>query len=436
MRKIKEILTNKDLRKKILFILFILFIFRVAAHVPLPGPDPEAIRGALGDALGGNPVLAFLDIFSGGAISQFSIVMLGLMPYITASIMIQLLTFISPKLEKLSKEGEEGRNKINQYTRLLALPLSFIEGYAGIRFLQFSASQAGAGYLSDLTTAQWAMMLLAIAGGTMFLMWLGELITEKGLGNGVSMIIFAGIIAGLPQIIGQAIQRLVVTDFASTEIVSYLGILLAILVVLVAIIFVTEGQRRLPISYAKKARGAKLYGGIESFLPIKLNMSGVIPIIFAGAFMNIPTMIGFFSTAANQDVARAATWIRDAFNPEGIPYAVFFFTLVFAFTFFSTFLYFKPKDVAENLQKQGGFIPGIRPGTQTNNYLTWLINRVTLWGAVFLSLIAVLPFLVQIFGGVGNIMIGGTSLLIVAGVAIEIKNQIEAQIVTRSYERI
>jgi preprotein translocase subunit SecY len=434
--RIKQIIANKDLVKKILYVLFILFIFRVAAHVPIPGPSPDAIRAFLGEALGSNSVLAFLDIFSGGGISRFSIVMLGLGPYITASIMIQLLTIVSPKLEQLSKEGEEGRNKINQYSRLIALPLAFIEGYAGIKFLQYSASQSGATFLADPSLNEWAMMLLAIAGGTMFLMWLGELITEKGLGNGVSMIIFAGIVAGMPQTVGQAVQKIIVTEYDPTEIMTQAGILAAVIVVIIAIIFITEGQRRLPISYAKRVRGAKLYGGIESFLPIKLNMSGVIPIIFAGAFMNVPSMLGFFANASNPTIAQAATWIRDAFNPQGLPYAIFFFLLVFSFTFFSTFLYFKPKDVAENLQKHGGFIPGIRPGTQTNLYLTWLINRVTLWGAIFLSLIAVLPFLIQIFSNVGNIMIGGTGLLIVVGVAIEIKNQIEAQIVTRSYDTI
>lgn len=434
--RIKQIIANKDLVKKILYVLFILFIFRVAAHVPIPGPSPDAIRAFLGEALGSNSVLAFLDIFSGGGISRFSIVMLGLGPYITASIMIQLLTIVSPKLEQLSKEGEEGRNKINQYSRLIALPLSFIEGYAGIKFLQYSASQSGATFLADPSLNEWAMMLLAIAGGTMFLMWLGELITEKGLGNGVSMIIFAGIVAGMPQTVGQAVQKIIVTEYDPTEIMTQAGILAAVIVVIIAIIFITEGQRRLPISYAKRVRGAKLYGGIESFLPIKLNMSGVIPIIFAGAFMNVTSMVGFFANASNQSIAQAATWIRDTFNPQGLPYAIFFFVLVFSFTFFSTFLYFKPKDVAENLQKHGGFIPGIRPGTQTSLYLTWLINRVTLWGAIFLSLIAVLPFLIQIFSSVGNIMIGGTGLLIVVGVAIEIKNQIEAQIVTRSYDTI
>ncbi|MDD3480813.1 MAG: preprotein translocase subunit SecY [Patescibacteria group bacterium] len=436
MKKFLEIISDKNLLKKILFIFFILLLFRVAAHVPIPGPDPENVRNFLAEAFKGNSLLSFLDIFSGGGISRFSVVMMGLGPYITASIMIQLLTMISPKLEALSKEGEEGHRKMNQYSRLLTLPLAFVEGYAGIRFLQYSGSQAGTDFLGNITLADWGLMLLSIAAGTMFLMWLGELITDKGLGNGVSIIIFAGIIAGLPQSVGQAVQKIIISEYDPTQIMTQAGILVAIVIAIIAIIFVTEGQRRLPISYAKKVRGAKLYGGIESFLPIKLNMSGVIPIIFAGAFMNLPTMIGFFSQVKNQTIANAATWIQETFNPQGLPYAVMFFVLVFAFTFFSTFLYFKPKDVAENLQKHGGFIPGIRPGTQTEKYLSWLINRVTLWGAIFLSAIAVLPFIIQIYANVGNIIIGGTGLLIVVGVAIEIKNQIDAQIVTKSYEGI
>ncbi len=436
MEKIKQIFANKNLLKKIGFILFILFIFRVAAHVPLPGPDIENVRSLLSDVFSDNSALAFLDIFSGGGISKFSVVMLGLAPYITASIMIQLLTMIVPKLEELSKEGEEGRRKINQYSRLLALPLSFVEGYAAIRFLQFSASQTGGNLLANITINEWIIMLLGIAGGTMFLMWLGELITEKGLGNGISLIIFAGIVAGLPQSLGQSIQKIFVPEFDSSELITQLGILGAIIAVIVAIVFVTEGMRKLQISYAKKMRGAKLYGGIESFLPIKLNMSGVIPIIFAGAFMNLPNMIGFFEGANTGWIANSATWVKETFNPQGIPYAVFFFVLVFAFTFFSTFLYFKPKDVSENLQKNGGFIPGIRPGTQTEKYLSWLINRTTFWGAAFLSFIAVLPFVLQMFTDLGNIVLGGTSLLILVGVAIEINNHINAQIITRSYENI
>lgn len=436
MNKLRQILGNKNLLKKIFLVLFVLFIFRVAAHVPIPGPDPASVREFLSQAFASNSVLSFLDIFSGGGISRFSVAMMGVGPYITASIMIQLLTMIFPKLEALSKEGEEGHRKINQYARIIAVPLAFIEGYGTIRFLQFSTAQAGGGFLSNLSIFDWGLMLLSIAAGTMFLMWLGEIITDKGLGNGISLIIFAGIVARLPEYLGQAIQKVFVPEFDSTELVNQLGILGAILFVIVAIIVINEGQRKIPISYAKRARGAKLYGGIDTYLPIKLNMAGVIPIIFAGAFMNIPTLIAFLERAKAEWISNAAEWVKVTFDPKGLPYTIAFFVLVFGFTFFSTFLYFKPKDVAENIQKNGGFIPGIRPGTQTEKYLSWLINRTTLWGAIFLSLIAVMPFIVQKFTGGGNLVIGGTGLLIVVGVALEIKNQVDAQIVTSSYDKI
>lgn len=432
MSKIKQIIQNKSLLKKIFFVLFILFVFRVTSHLPIPGPDPDKVRSFLTEAFSNNSALSFLDVFGGGAISRFSVAMMGVGPYITGSIMIQLLTMVIPKLEAMSKEGEEGRRKLNQYSRILAVPLAFIEGYGAIRYLQASTGN----FLGTPTVGQWTLMLLSITAGTMFLMWLGEMITDKGLGNGISIIIFAGIVSRLPEYVGQAIQKVFIPEFDSAELLTQGGVLLAVLVVLVAIIVVNEGQRKIPISYAKRVRGAKLYGGIDTFLPIKLNMAGVIPIIFAGAFMNIPTLIAFLANAKTAWIASTASWINTTFDPKGIPYAIFYFTLVFAFTFFSTFLYFKPKDVAENIQKQGGFIPGIRPGTQTQNYLSWLINRTTLWGAFFLSLIAALPFIVQNVANVGNLVIGGTGLLIVVGVALEIKNQINAQIVTSSYEKI
>lgn len=436
MNKIKQIIKNKELLKKISYVLFVLFVFRIAAHVPIPGPDPVKVKEFLAEAFSSNSALSFLDIFSGGGISRFSIMMMGVGPYITGSIMIQLLSMIFPKLEAISKEGEQGQRKLNQYSRMLAIPLSFIEGYGAIRFLQISTANTGGTFLGNPSIGQWALMLLAICGGTMFLMWLGELITEKGIGNGISLIIFAGIVSRLPQYIGEAIQKSFIPEFDPTELIKSGTILLAAVLAIVVIVVITEGQRKVPISYAKQMRGTKIYGGIESYLPIKLNMSGVIPIIFAGAFMNIPTMVGVLTSAKNQWIANSAEWIKTTFDPKQVPYMVAFFILVFAFTFFSTFLYFKPKDVAENIQKHGGFIPGIRPGTQTEKYLSWLLNRTTLWGAIFLSAIAVMPFLIQKFANTGNLVIGGTGLLIVVGVAIEVKNQVEAQIITRSYERI
>lgn len=434
MGYIKRVLANKELRRKIIFILFLLFIYRLIAHVPIPGPDPEMVQSFIGGVFESNSVLSFIDVFSGGGMSRFSIAMMSLGPYVTASIMIQLLTIIVPKFEQLSKEGEQGHRKINQYSRILTVPVAYIEGYGMIRFLQSISARSGENFLTNLSVGQWFVMLTAITAGTVILMWLGELITEKGIGNGISIIIFAGIVARLPQVVGQNIQKIFVGDFNTQSLVTILVFLALSIIVIAVIVFITEAVRKVPISYAKKVRGEKLYGGVDTHLPIKLNMAGVIPIIFAAAFLNIPTIIGFLSTAKTAWVAESAKWIQTTFAPTNWAYAVLLFVLVFGFTFFSTFLYFKPKDVAENIQKQGGFIPGIRPGTQTEHYLTYLINRVTLWGAIFLSLISILPYVVQPLTGDANLTIGGTGLLIVVGVAIEIKNKLDAQMIIRSYE--
>lgn len=434
MNYFKRILKSRDLRKKILFVLFLLFVYRVIAHVPIPGPDPTAVKDFLSSVFANNSVLSFLDIFSGGSISRFSIAMMAVGPYITASIMIQLLTMVVPSLEQLSKEGEQGQKKLNQYSRIITIPIAFIEGFGMIRILQTTAAQSGQNFLTNLSLGQWFLMLISITAGTMIAMWLGELITEKGIGNGISLIIFTGIVARGPVWVGQNVQKLFVGEFDPTQLLR-MGLFVALAVAVVAVIvFITEAVRKIPISYAKKVRGAKLYGGIDTYLPLKLNMAGVIPIIFAGAFMNIPTFIGFLANAKTKWIASSANFIKTTFAPQTWPYAVMLFLLVFGFTFFSTYIYFKPHDVAENLQKNGGFIPGTRPGTQTEKYLNFLIQRITLWGAIFLGLIAILPFFIQPFTKDVNLTVGGTSLLIVVGVAIEIKSQIEAQMIIRSYE--
>lgn len=434
MDYIKRIFSNKDLVKKILFVTALLFVYRLVAHIPIPGPDPTSVRDFLATTFSSNAVLSFLDIFSGGSISRFSIAMLAVGPYITGSIMMQLLTMVVPKLENLSKEGEQGRNKINQYSRLVAIAIAPIEGFGMIRLLQAAAASSGTSFLTNLSVAQWAVMLLSITAGTMILMWIGELITEKGIGNGISIIIFAGIVARGPQLIGNTIQKLFVGQFDSKQLITTIAIAVLAVIVVGLIVLITEAQRKIPISYAKKVRGDKLYGGIDTFLPLKLNMAGVIPIIFASAFMNIPSIVGFLGSAKTVWLAKTAKYIQTTFAPSTTPYAIALFVLVFTFTFFSTFMYFKPNEVAENLQKQGGFVPGFRPGTQTEKYLSYLINRITLWGAIFLSLIAVLPFILSPLTGDPNLVVGGTGLLIIVGVAIEIKNQLEAQMIIRSYE--
>lgn len=434
MGYLKRIFANKDLVKKILYVLALLFVYRIVAHIPIPGPDPASVREFLSTTFSSNAVLSFLDIFSGGSISRFSIAMLAVGPYITASIMMQLLTIVVPKFESLSKEGEQGRNKINQYSRIIAIIIAPIEGFGMIRLLQAAGSSNGTSFLSNLSITQWAVMLLSITAGTMLLMWIGELITEKGIGNGISMIIFAGIVARGPVLVGNTIQKLFVGQFDSKQLFTTITIVILAVIVVGLIVLITEAQRKIPISYAKKVRGDKLYGGIDTFLPLKLNMAGVIPIIFASAFMNVPSIIGFLGSAKTSWIANSAKYVQTTFAPQTNPYAIALFVLVFTFTFFSTFIYFKPNEVAENLQKQGGFVPGFRPGTQTEKYLSYLINRITLWGAIFLSLIAVLPFILSPITGDPNLVVGGTGLLIIVGVAIEIKNQIEAQMILRSYE--
>lgn len=436
MDYIKKILKNKELIRKILFVLFILVVFRVLSHIPIPGPSQENLKTFFDNIFSQNSILPFFDIFSGGGMSRFSVVLMGLGPYITASIMIQLLTIVIPKFEEMNKDTED-RKKLNQYTRYLTVPLCFIEGFGMIKLLESLGSGAGVSLLGNAGIFQWFVMLLSITAGTVFLMWLGELITEKGIGNGISMIIFAGILAGLPQFIGQSIGKIFGGEQVDTQaLINSGGIAVLAILMIMLIVFITEAKRKVPVSYAKRMRGSKLYGGIDTHLPLRLNMAGVIPIIFAGAFMNIPKVIGFLSNAKTEWIKKSADFIQSTFSDASPAYSVFYFVLVFSFTFFSTFLYFKPKDVAENLQKQGGFIPGIRPGTQTEKYLSYLIMRVTLWGAMFLSFIAVFPFVMQIFTNTQNFAIGGTGILIVVSVAIEVVNQLKAQIITRSYEEI
>lgn len=436
MDYIKQIFLNKDLRKKIFYVLSLLFVFRLASHVPIPVADPTMLKTFLTDLFQENSFLSFLDIFSGGGISRFSVAMMGVGPYITASIMIQLLTMVVPKFEALSKEGEQGRHKLNQYSRIIAVPIAFLEGYGMIRFIQNASIKSGTDIIGNPTLSQWFLILLSITAGTIFLMWLGEIITEKGLGNGISMIIFAGIIAQAPQVFYQNISKVFAGAFDPGELIRLLSFAGMGLLVIFLVILVTEGQRKIPISYAKRMRGSKVYGGIDTHLPLRLNMAGVIPIIFAGAFMNVPQVIGFFANANSEFISKYAKIAQETFTPDKYPYAILFFLLVFAFTFFSTFLYFKPKEVAENIQKQGGFIPGIRPGSETEAYLYYLISRITLWGAMFLGAIAVLPFVLQFFLNTQTFSLGGTSLLIAVAVALEIMKEINAQIVTRRYDAL
>ncbi len=419
--KLVRIFKIKDLRNKILFILFVLVVYRLAANIPIPGVDASQIK----DFFNGNQLFNFLNMFSGGGLKNISIVMLGVGPYITASIIMQLMTMIFPKLDQMNKEeGEAGRQKFNMITRYLTVPLAAIQAFGMVALLK---SQ---GMMGQLTFFNYLMIIVTATAGTIFLMWLGELITEKGIGNGVSILIFAGIVISLPT----AVQQIIAT-WDPTQALLYIGFLALSILTVAAIVVINEGTRNIPITFARRMRTSDGAGGsVESHLPLKVNQAGVIPIIFAMSIMLFPRMItGVLANANNPTVANIAGKVADFFANQ-LYYGIIYFLLVVAFTFFYTAVTFDPKSVAENLQRQGGFIANIRPGEPTVEYLNYLTNRITLSGALFLGLIAVLPFIVQGMTGIQTLTIGGTGMLIVVSVVIEVIKQIEAQLVMRDYD--
>jgi len=420
LEKVLQIFKVRDLRNKLIFILIMLVIFRLASNIPIPGVDQTQLRAFLQN----NQFFGLLNLFSGGGLSSISIVLLGVGPYITASIIMQLLTMIVPQLEQLYKEeGEIGRQKFNQITRWLTVPMAALQTFGMISLFR---SQ---GIISILNTFDYARIIIIAVAGTIFLMWLGELITEKNIGNGVSLIIFAGIVAGLPSAIGRISQT-----WDSSQIFTYLILGAVIIIAIAAVVIVTEGQRNIPVSYAKRIRGNRMYGGSSTHLPLRVNQAGVIPIIFAMSIMLFPGVIAtFFSNASNQTIANIAKSVGNIFQNQWF-YGILYFILVVAFTYFYTAVVFDPNKISESLQKQGGYIPGIRPGKTTAEYLYKIINRITLSGAIFLGLIAVLPFIIQGVFNLKSVSIGGTALLIVVSVVIETVKQIEGQLVMRDYE--
>lgn len=412
-----------ELRKSLLFVGVILVLFRLAAHIPMPGVNTEALRNFINQ----NQVIGLLNIFSGGTLQNFSVIMMGVGPYITASIIFQLLGMIIPAIEDLQKEGEAGQQRINQWTRIASVPLSLLQAYGMINLL----SQTKQNIFIGLTTWGMLTMMITVTAGTVFLMWLGELISEKNVGNGVSILIFAGIVAALPT----AIQRAILM-FDKSQLINMVAFAALALVTIVGVVIITQGQRIIPIQYARQMRGSRMYGGVSTHLPLRVNMAGVIPIIFAISVVLFPPLIAqFLQRAQSAWVVSVAEWIIRTFNDQLI-YGIIYFLLVFGFTFFYTSIIFQPDKVAENLQKQGGFVPGIRPGTATAEYLQTVTNRILLAGALFLAIIAVLPLIVQQFLGTGSLVIGGTSLLIVVSVAIETMNKIDAQITMREYDHL
>lgn len=452
---------NKDMRNRIFAVLGMLIVFRFLAHVPVPIADQETLKQILDNlfSVGDSQFLNFLNLASGGALANFSIMIVGLGPYINASIIMQLLTKAIPKLETLNKEGEYGRKKINQYTRMLTFPLAVIQSVGAIFLVRQAATQVGGigDITSGVTPIEWVLMISALTGGAMVLMWLGELITEKGIGNGISLLITVGIVSQLPQTISTVVKA-VVDDSSRLAILGlelpinksqllFAVILTSVtLAVTVAIVKLSEASRRLTIHYAKRVQGSRAYGGVSTALPVKLITAGVIPIIFAVAFLSVPSFLGqiFLSSSsetlinigANLNIwfanPSAQTFATGGFEP--FIYPVVYFVLVFVFTFFYTGISFNSKEIAENLQKQGGFIEGIRAGEATEKYLGKVVNRLTLFGATSLGFIALLPIIGQVFIS-SSIALGGTSILILVSVALETLRQVESRALMVTYDQ-
>ncbi len=419
--KISKIWKDQELRNRILFVLGLLVIFRFAAHIPIPGIDAENLKRFFSS----NQLLGLMSVFSGGSLSQFSIISLGVGPYITASIIFQLLAMIIPKLEAMNKE-EGGRQKINQYTRLLTVPLALLQAYSMITLL----SRSGQQIILNLSAFNVVAMIITMTAGTIFMMWLGELISEKKVGNGVSLLIFAGIVDRIPSIIQQ-----VALTYDRAQVINLVAFSVIALLTIAGVVAMNEAKRNVPISYAKRVRGMKMYGGAETHLPLRVNIAGVIPIIFAISIILFPPMIAqFFTGAKSAWIANAANFVIVAFGNQ-LFYGILYFAMVVAFTYFYTSVIFHPTQIAENLQKNGGFVPGIRPGAHTADYLKYVTNRIIFAGALFLGVLAILPLLLQQFTGLESLVIGGTSLLIVVSVVIETVKQIESQMLAREYEK-
>jgi preprotein translocase subunit SecY len=420
--KLQQIWRAKDIRRDIIFVFVMLFVFRIAAHIPIPGIDATGLK----EFFQSNQIMGLLDIFSGGGMKKMSIVMLGVGPYITASIILQLLTMIVPALERMQKEGEQGRQRINKWTRWLTIPLAALQGYAYINIL---SRQSQIDILGSMTTGELLSSIITITAGTVFLMWIGELISERKVGNGVSLLIFAGIVSSIPSALQQTIAI-----FDVSQIFNLLLFIVIAIITIVVIVIITEGQRNVPVNYARQIRGHRAYGGAATHLPLRVNMAGVIPIIFAISILLFPPMIAqFFVSAQSTWLATVANFIVDLFQNQ-LFYGITYFVLVVAFTYFYTFIVFHPAQLAENLQKHGGFIPGIRPGRHTEVYIKNIVTRIILAGALFLGIVAILPIIIQPLTGMNTLTIGGTSLLIVVSVVIESINQINSQLVMRDYE--
>lgn len=422
-----------DIRRKILFTLAMLVIFRLIASVPIPGVDREGIRAYIEQ----NQLLGILNLFSGGGLRSFSIVALGVYPYITATIIMQLMTPIIPRLNEMSQEGQQGRNQIDRITHYLTIPLAMLQGYGQMTLFALQPGQGGAGLISNFglfnasTFLPTLAILLTLTAGTMLLVWIGELITENGIGNGVSIIIFGGIVASLPSAIGALLTGGTITQ-------NVFGTLLFILIALltvVGVVMINEGTRRIPVHHAKRIHAGRQYGGNTTNIPLKVNSAGMIPLIFAVSIMVFPGMLANFLSGSNTGwVRQVAFEISRITQPNTIPYNIIYFFMVIGFTFFYTMVVFQQQRIPESLQRQGAFIPGVRPGQSTGLYLQKVLTRITFVGALFLGVVAILPAIASSITGVDNLLLSATSMLIVVGVAVDTMRQLEAQLMMRNYE--
>jgi preprotein translocase subunit SecY len=423
-----------DLRRKILFTLAMLVIFRCIASIPIPNVDRSALR----DFIDNSQLLGMFNLFSGGGLNNFSIAALGVYPYITASIIMQLMTPIVPRLNELSNEGQQGRNKINQYTHWLTVPLALLQGYGQALLFARQSNAAGTGNLIEGfglfdgdTWLPTVAILASMTAGTMLLVWIGELITENGVGNGISIIIFGGIIASMPRAVGS----LFTGDTFAGNVIGIVFFLAIGLITIVGVVLVNEGQRRIPVHHAKRVRSGRVYGGNTTHIPLKVNSAGMIPLIFAVSIMVFPGMVASFLQNSNSAGVRdVAGWLTRFFQPNTFQYNVVYFFMVVGFTFFYTMVIFQQQKIPENLQRQGAFVPGVRPGRNTAIYLQRVLTRITLIGALFLGVVAIMPYIAAEITGVQTLLLSSTSLLIVVGVAIDTMRQLEAQLMMRNYE--
>jgi len=423
LKTLKNALASKELRKKLLFTMVAFVIFSMVAHISMPGIDTNALKLLFAN----NQLLGMLDIFSGGTLANFSILALGLGPYINASIIFQLLTIVIPKLEELSKEGDWGREKLNQYQRIAAVPLAAFQAFGMIAILR---GQTNPPIISSMNIFSMVAMIITMVAGTIFLMWIGELITEFGIGNGISLLIFAGIVSRLPISLFQTASIADTLNLMNILVFAVMGI-----AVVAGIVMVNEATRKITVSYARRMRGGSGVGSVQSHLPLRVNQAGVIPIIFAVSLVLVPSFIGrFLITLSNPALAQFGRTLNTTFNPDGWAYNIMYFLLVVVFTYFYTAVTFNPVKIADEIKKQGGFIPGIRPGKPTANYLNRVLTRITLAGAMFLGLIAILPSIAKEITGINTLAVGGTGILIVVSVILETSKALQAQLVMRNYD--